>query len=140
MTCYSRNTMCRSLRQHVIFAGVDHAAGGTDGTDMYVFGGRNLGVNFPDQGLDLVQIYTVASDTWAYGIPMQFGRGGMGAAPFVDGVFYVIGGACGCVRVCDVYTCDMYACNAVYVKRSDCSVYMFMCVNLCVYVCVVVTW
>ena len=46
--------------------GVDHAATGTDGMHVYVFGGRDSGENINDVGIDTMQIYDVAADTWRY--------------------------------------------------------------------------
>ena len=47
--------------------GVDHAAAGTDGTNMYVFGGRSTGRNAPSAGSNKAQVYNVASNSWSYG-------------------------------------------------------------------------
>jgi N-acetylneuraminic acid mutarotase len=79
-----------------------HAASGTDGARWYVFGGR--GPRSADavgaaNGLDDVQVYDPATDTWTVSgsgpdapAPLPVGRGGMGKALFVVGRFYVIGG------------------------------------------------
>jgi N-acetylneuraminic acid mutarotase len=50
-----------------MLVGVDHAASGTDGVKMYVFGGRSIGRNIAADGLDLTQVYDPATDTWSYG-------------------------------------------------------------------------
>ena len=39
-----------------------------------------------------MQIYTPAADEWSAGPRMPVGRGGTGAAAYVDGTFYVMGG------------------------------------------------
>ena len=36
----------------------------SDGTRMYVFGGRGTGRNIPSKGESTVQIYDPAADTW----------------------------------------------------------------------------
>lgn len=72
--------------------GVNHAAAGTDGTDMYIFGGRTNTKNRPMEGIDKLQIYSPGSDTWTYGPEMPIGRGGWGHAPYVGGHFYLMGG------------------------------------------------
>ena len=77
--------------------GVNHAACGTDGTLLYSFGGRG-GPNTPSVGYDIVQIYDPSSGKWTTSsntnyipaLPQQ--RGGMGAAVYLGGEFYVIGG------------------------------------------------
>lgn len=71
--------------------GVDHAAAGTDGNRMYVFGGRSTGKNRPSPGLAILQVYDPPTNVWATA-DMPFGRGGMGSAPFSNGRFYVMGG------------------------------------------------
>eukprot|EP00041_Stephanoeca_diplocostata_P033200 m.1091633 g.1091633 ORF g.1091633 m.1091633 type:complete len:478 (+) comp24290_c0_seq7:158-1591(+) len=83
--------------------GVDHAAAGTDGAKLYVFGGRSTGVNRPDPGLDAVQVYDPEADVWIYSTPMPFGRGGTGFAPFAHGRFYVVGG-----ETCEGCTSDPF--------------------------------
>lgn len=72
-----------------------HAAGETDGTKFYVFGGRFSSI----EGFDEVQIYDPASNTWVSSadagspiLPLPTPRSGMGTAVFHNGEFYVIGG------------------------------------------------
>ena len=85
--------------------GVNHAACGTDGSRLYVFGGRGGG-NVPSVGYDTVQVFSppanndksyggtwISSDTspaYLPSLPVQ--RGGMGAAVLINNEFYVIGG------------------------------------------------
>jgi N-acetylneuraminic acid mutarotase/glucose/arabinose dehydrogenase len=78
--------------------GRNHAAAGTDGTKLYVFGGRRGG-NFVANGYDSVMIYTPSSNTWTWNgavgstlAPLPEARGGMGKAVFYRGEFYVFGG------------------------------------------------
>lgn len=47
--------------------GVDHAATGTDGSLLYIFGGRVSGVNENGPGVALLQIYNPVTDVWQYG-------------------------------------------------------------------------
>jgi len=82
--------------------GRNHAAAGTDGSKLYVFGGRGLGSgpgNWVANGFADVQIYDPATDTWETSLdagstlaPMPIGRGGTGRAVFYQGEFYVMGG------------------------------------------------
>lgn len=77
------------------------AAVGTDGSKMYIFGGR-VGGDAPGNGFTSVMIYDPATNTWessedpAPGSPtlaeLPQARGGIVNAPFIDGEFYVIGG------------------------------------------------
>lgn len=76
--------------------GVNHAASGTDGSKLYVFGGRQ-GMNVPQPGFDEVQVYDPVSNTWETSTAgdvaaMPLPRGGTGRALFVQGEFYVMGG------------------------------------------------
>ena len=71
---------------------VNHHAAGTDGSRMYIFGGRNNNANVPADGIRNMQIYDPATDLWTAGPMMPFGRSGMGAAPYLDGRFYIFGG------------------------------------------------
>ena len=81
-------TMVASMLQ-----GVDHASAGTDGSNLFIFGGRSDGVNVNDAGIDLVQVYDPQRNSWRRGpAPLPFGRGGMGAAVFLGGRFFVFGG------------------------------------------------
>lgn len=65
---------------------------GTDGKNIYVFGGRTADTNEPVNGIPTVQIWDSATDTWEFGPPMTLARSGMGTAPFLNGKFYVLGG------------------------------------------------
>jgi N-acetylneuraminic acid mutarotase len=69
----------------------NHMAGGTDGTAVFAFGGRGGSTR-----LDTVQRFDVTGNNWtsltATAAVPSGGRAGMGAAPFVDGEFYVMGG------------------------------------------------
>lgn len=79
--------------------GVNHAASGTDGSRMYVFGGRQ-GRNRVGPGFDWTQIYDPATDTWTDSEsdpdvpPLPVPRGGTGRALYVPGAnaFMVFGG------------------------------------------------
>ncbi len=78
--------------------GVNHAASGTDGQYLYVFGGRGQG-NWPQDGTDLVQRYDPQTQTWITSLdsgspisPMLLPRGGTGVAVFHRGEFLVMGG------------------------------------------------
>lgn len=66
----------------------NHMAGGTDGTSVYTFGGRGGG------SFNTVQKFDVAGNKWTSltAVLPDGGRAGMGAAPFFDGEFYVMGG------------------------------------------------
>jgi N-acetylneuraminic acid mutarotase len=75
----------------------NHAASGTDGARLYVFGGR--GDNTLANGSDTVQIYNPGDDTWITSAtagsslsPLPQPRGGMGKAVFFNGDFYIMGG------------------------------------------------
>src|SRR5687767_11842596 len=82
--------------------GRNHAASGTDGLRMYVFGGRGPGSgdhNTVANGFDTVQIYNPFRNMWFSSAvststlrPMPVARGGMGKAVFHKGEFYVMGG------------------------------------------------
>jgi N-acetylneuraminic acid mutarotase len=78
--------------------GRNHAAAGTDGQKLFIFGGRDGG-NIVSNGLNDVQIYDPASNTWQWSgdngsniPPLPHARGGMGKAPFYGREFYVMGG------------------------------------------------
>jgi N-acetylneuraminic acid mutarotase len=79
--------------------GRNHAAAATDGTKLYVFGGRKGG-NFVANGYDSVMIYTPGSPgswTWSGAggstlAKLPEARGGMGKAIYHRGEFYVFGG------------------------------------------------
>jgi N-acetylneuraminic acid mutarotase len=80
----------------------NHAASGTDGRRLFVFGGRGPGSgdgNRVANGYDDLQIYDPDTDTWVVsdgraGSPLALpqARGGMGKAAYLGGEFYVIGG------------------------------------------------
>jgi len=78
--------------------GRNHAAAGTDGSKLYVFGGRRGG-NFQTNGYDSVMVYDPATDAWTWNgaagstlAPLPEARGGMGKAVYLRGEFYVFGG------------------------------------------------
>jgi N-acetylneuraminic acid mutarotase len=77
--------------------GLNHAASATDGSRLYVFGGRSGG-NVVGNGENTVQVYNPASNTWTSSAsggavaPLPQARGGMGKAVYLNGEFYVIGG------------------------------------------------
>lgn len=75
---------------------VNHAASGTDGSRLFVFGGRQ-GMNVPQPGFSDVQVYDPVTNSWATSAAgdvaaMPLPRGGTGRAVFAQGEFYVIGG------------------------------------------------
>ena len=82
--------------------GRNHAAGASDGSRLWIFGGRGLGSgdgNVVAEGFDDVQVYDPATDTWEWSgdpastlavLPQR--RGGTGTAAYFRGEFYVIGG------------------------------------------------
>jgi N-acetylneuraminic acid mutarotase/glucose/arabinose dehydrogenase len=82
--------------------GRNHAAAGTDGEKMYIFGGRGPGsgdTNMVANGFADIQIYNPLLDSWESSsdwastlAPMPFGRGGTGKAVHYQGEFYVFGG------------------------------------------------
>jgi hypothetical protein len=71
--------------------GVNHAASATDGTLLFVAGGRK-GPNRVGPGYDFFQVYDPATNAWELGPPLPEARGGMGKAVFWGGELYVIGG------------------------------------------------
>lgn len=77
--------------------GVNHAAAGTDGERLFVFGGRKGG-NVVGPGFDYTQIYDPVTNEWTSSEldptipPLPIGRGGTGRAIYQDGVFMVFGG------------------------------------------------
>ena len=75
-----------------LLVGVNHAASGSDGTRLYVFGGRVVTANVLDIGIDDVQMYDPAFAEWSMVTPMPFGRAGMGVAPYINHKFYIMGG------------------------------------------------
>jgi len=82
--------------------GRNHAAAGTDGERLWIFGGRGLGsgaCNCVANGFDTVHVYDPVTDTWESSLDpgstlaeMPIGRGGTGRAVFHQGEFYVMGG------------------------------------------------
>jgi N-acetylneuraminic acid mutarotase len=80
----------------------NHAAAGTDGHRLFIFGGKGPGSgdsNVVANGFDDVQIYDPDADTWilsdgspARPAPLPQGRGGAGKAVYVAGEFWVFGG------------------------------------------------
>ncbi|MEL6716462.1 MAG: kelch repeat-containing protein, partial [Planctomycetota bacterium] len=92
---------------------VNHAAAGTDGTRMYVFGGRQ-GNNVPQPGFDDVQIYDPIADSWETSdagdvAAMPLPRGGTGRAAWLDGAFWIMGGEDASVAYEDVQVYDPVA-------------------------------
>src|SRR6185503_20388363 len=78
--------------------GRSHAASGTDGTKLFVFGGRR-GLDLVINGLDSVMVYEPAADSWTWSgdsdstlAPLPEARSGMGKAVYLRGEFYVFGG------------------------------------------------
>ncbi|MCS7033264.1 MAG: hypothetical protein NZ561_04610, partial [Phycisphaerae bacterium] len=72
--------------------GRNSAPAGTDGTRLYVFGGRVGGDN-PENPRSDILVYSPTSNTWqtlAQTLPV--GRGGIVKAPFINGEFYLMGG------------------------------------------------
>jgi N-acetylneuraminic acid mutarotase len=72
--------------------GVNHAAIGSTKDKVYIFGGRERKINVPDDGIDVVQVYTVRTNSWAFGPKMLLARGGTSNAPFFGGYLWLIGG------------------------------------------------
>jgi hypothetical protein len=77
---------------------VNHAASATDGSALWVFGGRGGG-NWPQPGYDVVQRFDPLTQAWTTSndagsplAPMPLGRGGTGRAVFQRGEFLVLGG------------------------------------------------
>jgi len=72
--------------------GRNSAPTGTDGTRMYVFGGRVTGDN-PENGRSDILVYTPSTNSWStLSQSLPIGRGGTVKAPFVNGEFALIGG------------------------------------------------
>ncbi len=78
--------------------GRNHAASGTDGQRLFIFGGRTGG-NVVDLGFSDVLIYNPVTNSWQVNMdgaasvpPLPQPRGGMGKAVFMNGEFYVLGG------------------------------------------------
>ena len=82
--------------------GRNHAAAGTDGRRLFVFGGRGPGSgdgNVVADGFAEVQVFDPSTNQWEStvshpeawpAVPQK--RGGMGRAIYIDGEFWVIGG------------------------------------------------
>jgi glucose/arabinose dehydrogenase/N-acetylneuraminic acid mutarotase len=77
---------------------VNHAAAMSDGTKLWVFGGRQGG-NTPQAGFDTVQSYDPVTGIWDSSdlvqsslTPMPLARGGTGRAVWFGSEFYVFGG------------------------------------------------
>ncbi|HEX6886145.1 MAG TPA: IPT/TIG domain-containing protein [Planctomycetota bacterium] len=77
---------------------VSHAAAGTDGLGLYVFGGRRLPQEVAP-GLDTLQIYDPVTDEWRWSgalgslvAALPEPRSGMGKAVFLEGEFHLFGG------------------------------------------------
>lgn len=92
---------------------VNHAAAGTDGERLFVFGGRQ-GNNVPQPGFDDVQIYDPVTATWetsdaAQVEAMPKPRGGTGRAVFIDGEFWIMGGENSSIAFEDVQVYDPVA-------------------------------
>ncbi|KAG2445324.1 hypothetical protein HYH02_008790 [Chlamydomonas schloesseri] len=88
-------------------AGVHHAAAGTDGARMFVFGGRQSAGRGLGKDVNFTQVYDPATNTWSSSTrgqlsPLPVARGGMGAAAYLGGLFYVMGGetSCGTITPC----------------------------------------
>lgn len=76
--------------------GVNHAAAGTDGRRLFIFGGRDGG-NEVSNGYDAVQIYDTITGDWTTSMAghvaaLPQARGGMGKAVYLDGELFVLGG------------------------------------------------
>lgn len=86
-----------SLDMEPMPVGRNHAAHVTDGSKMYVIGGRSGG-NVVGFGFNDVQIYDFASKNWTLASftgeaePFPLSIGGMGAALYDQGSIYVFGG------------------------------------------------
>lgn len=95
---------------------VNHAASATDGTYLWVFGGRGGG-NWPQPGFDNVQRFDPATGIWLDSAqplsplsPMPLGRGGTGRAVWHGERFFVMGGETSGGQVFDevqVYTPEL---------------------------------
>jgi N-acetylneuraminic acid mutarotase len=78
-------TACKALPS----TGQHHMASGTDGTSLFVWGGRGF------SPLDFAARFDPVADQWSSPAAARLpdgGRAGMGAAPFLDGKFFVMGG------------------------------------------------
>ncbi len=78
-------TACKALPS----TGQHHMASGTDGTSLFVWGGRGF------SPLDFAARFNPLADQWSSPAAARLpdgGRAGMGAAPFLDGRFFIMGG------------------------------------------------
>ncbi len=83
-----------------LHAGRNHAASGTDGQRLWIFGGYGFGNGPAGQlapGFDTVQCYDPSSGTWTSSAlgqwpPLPVARAGMGRAVWWQDEFYVFGG------------------------------------------------
>jgi N-acetylneuraminic acid mutarotase len=93
LDCYtyfiSKNRWKKAAKMLV---GVNHAAVGSTGDRVFIFGGRERRINVPDDGIDVVQIYTVSKNKWTFGPTMPIARGGVANAPYFGGLLWLIGG------------------------------------------------
>ena len=80
-----------SYMANMVYA-VNHAAAGTDGAKLYIFGGRKHKSNVVVDGTRHMQVYDPTSNAWGMGPTLPYKNAGMGCAAFLDGLFYVIGG------------------------------------------------
>lgn len=72
--------------------GRNSAPTGTDGSRMYLFGGRVGGDN-PENGRTDILVYNPSSNGWStLSQTLPLGRGGTVKAPFVNGEFVIMGG------------------------------------------------
>jgi len=81
--------------------GRHHAAAGTDGKRLYIFGGKGFGSGEsgqPANGFNSVEIYDPQTNSWSLSqflpsiAPLPVARSDMGRAVFWAGEFYVMGG------------------------------------------------
>ncbi|PNW73890.1 hypothetical protein CHLRE_13g576950v5 [Chlamydomonas reinhardtii] len=77
--------------------GVHHAAGATDGSRFWIFGGRQAPGRGIGNSVNFTQVYDPAADTWDSSASGRYaalpvGRGGIGAAVYMQGRFFVMGG------------------------------------------------
>jgi glucose/arabinose dehydrogenase/N-acetylneuraminic acid mutarotase len=81
--------------------GRHHAASGTDGQRLWIFGGKGFGSGDggqPANGFNSVEVYDPQTNSWTLSqlspalAPLPVARSGMGRAAFWQGEFYVMGG------------------------------------------------
>ena len=102
LVVYDPSTNTWSADKAPMPQGRNHAAAATDGSKLYVFGGRGPGSgddNVVANGFDTLQIYDPATNTWQSSddagstlAPLPQARGGTGKAVYYNGEFYVMGG------------------------------------------------